>query len=177
MVLSRYFQIFIPLICLAVNVIAQMASFRAMRKLGLLRSEYAGFFTGLFMMLFLEFFVCSHSFLQLNDRISIFAVNILVYCALGYCYFHFVNLGETARRIRIMTELFYSKDGLTEQEILKQYNANEIIGRRLRRLLDHGQVVEESARYRIGNPLFLLMARGVDMMKLAVFGKETRLSK
>ena len=35
---------------------------------------------------------------------------------LGYCYFHFVNLGETARRVRIVRELWQSEDnrvGLT----------------------------------------------------------------
>jgi hypothetical protein len=49
--------------------------------------------------------------------------NVVIYFALSYCYFHFVNLGETARRIRMLRELYASHEGLTVGEILDRYNA------------------------------------------------------
>jgi hypothetical protein len=170
MVLMGYFQALVPVIALALNVIVQVVSFRIIPKTGLLKSEYFGFFSGLFLLIPIEFWACFYSALHFKETVAIFIVNFLTYSALGYCYFHFVNLCETARRIRIVTELFYSKSGLLEQEILEAYNANEIIGRRISRLLGHGQVIEENGRYRIGNPLFLLMAKGVEIMKLVIFG-------
>lgn len=170
MVFIRYFHVLIPLIALAVNVIIQVASFRIIRKIGLLKSEYLGFFLGIIFLIYMETWVCFQLFLSLGESACIFIVNSLAYCALGYCYFHFINLNETARRIRILTELFYSENGLSQQEVLGVYNAEEIIGRRIKRLVDHGQVIEKNGKYFIGNPAFLLMAKAVEIMKSVIFG-------
>ena len=54
------------------------------------------------------------------DALGQILLNAVIYAALGYCYFHFINLGETARRIRIIRELYDAKTGLSPEEILNR---------------------------------------------------------
>lgn len=98
---------------------------------------------------------------------------IIIYAALSYCYFVFINLGETARRIRILREVFDAPEGLSLEEILRRYNAKEIIERRLQRLLANGQIIIEEDKYYIGKPLMLWMAKIVVAFKFILLGKKS----
>jgi len=100
-------------------------------------------------------------------------VGMITYCTLSYCYFHFVNLGETARRIRIIRELYDSKNGLTMEEILERYDAGDIIEKRIGRLLNNGQIIYKEGKYFAGNSTMLLMNRAMVLMKLVVLGKRS----
>ena len=93
--------------------------------------------------------------------------------SLEYCYFNFINLGETARRIRILRELYDSKKGLSMAEILERYNAKNIVEKRLSRLINHGQIIDKNDKYYIGNPIMLLIARIIVTMKLILLGKKS----
>lgn len=93
--------------------------------------------------------------------------------ALSYCYFVFINLGETARRIRILKEVLDAPEGLSLEEILRRYNANEIIERRLQRLLVNGQIIIRDDKYYIGKPLMLWMAKIVVAFKFILLGKKS----
>ena len=150
-------RIFIPFMALAVNISFQILVFRLFPKIGLLRSLFLGFICG-----FLA--ICVIGF----DAKSI--INIVIYILLGYCYFHFVNMGQTARRIRILTELKDIPEGLSLRQILERYNSEDIIERRLNRLIDHGQVTQRNGRYYIGNPLMLIIARFFVAIKRIIFG-------
>lgn len=85
----------------------------------------------------------------------------LTYVLLAYCYvIGFFNIGESARRIRLLIELESAgKQGLTLEEILAVYNARMIIEARLGRLLSGGQIVERSRRYLIKRRLMLHAAQ------------------
>ena len=150
-------HIFIPFMALAVNISFQILVFRLFPKIGLLWSLFLGFICG-----FLA--ICVIGF----DAKSI--INIVIYILLGYCYFHFVNMGQTARRIRILTELKDIPEGLSLRQILERYNSEDIIERRLNRLIDHGQVTQRNGRYYIGNPLMLIIARFLVAIKRIIFG-------
>jgi hypothetical protein len=107
------------------------------------------------------------------ELISLFIVNLVTFSALGYGYFHFINLGVTARRIRLLIELMESEGGLAYEELLQKYNAREMVDNRLGRLLDSGQVVLTEGKYFIGKPVMLLMAKAMVAMKLLVLGKRS----
>lgn len=151
---------------LAVNVAVQVAVFRAAPRAGLLRSEVIGFAAGL------AGLILAHAGARFAagsaaEVVGPFAANIVTYGALGYCYFHFGNLGETARRVRIVREIFEAGEGgLTMAEILRRYDAREIFDRRLARLAGTGQIVLRDGRYRIASPVLTLMARGVLFLKV-----------
>ena len=169
---TYYFQLLIPLLCLGVNVILQVLSSRYISSLSLLKSVYLGFLSGFVFFLFCEFLLFS-----MNPDFSWWfagtsASNLIIYFALGYCYFHFINLGETARRIRILREIYDSHDGLSTDGILERYNADEIVEKRLRRLINNGQIVSRDGRYYIGRPEVLLMANILAAMKLLLFVKK-----
>lgn len=155
---DNWTHIFIPFICLAASVFIQISVFKFFHGMGLLRSLFLGFACG-FLALFL-----------INPGIMLVS-NLLIYALLGYCYFHFVNMSETARRIRILTELTEVRGGLSLRDILGRYNAGDIIDRRLARLVNNGQVKCENGRYYIGNFTVLTMARFTAAAKRVIFGK------
>ncbi len=126
-------------------------------------------------MLFLieAFYVAQLPSLPILKNIPSVFINIVSYSALGYCYFHFVNLGETARRIRLLRELSESNAGLSMDEILQRYNAKEIIENRLNRLLKSGQVIHKDNRYYIGKPVMLFMSKMVVFAKRFILGKSS----
>ena len=102
---------------------------------------------------------------------SIAAANLLVYSALSYCYFHFINLCLTARRIRLVRDLFGAPGGLTLAQILESYNARDMVKKRVQRLLGSGQIVEQNGRYFVGKPVILFAARIMVILKFIFLGK------
>lgn len=151
---------------LALNVAVQVSVFRVAPQAGLLRSEVFGFAAGLAALAFAH----GGAWLVAGSAaagVAPAAANIVTYGALGYCYFHFGNLGETARRVRIVRELYEAGEGgLTMAEIMQRYDAREIFDRRLARLTGTGQIVLRDGRYRIASPVLTLMARGVLFLKV-----------
>jgi len=171
-----YLQVLNPIICLGINAFFHVTSFRFISKLGMLKSIIIGFLLGLLGLFLLEYYIFIKVEIAKITFLYNLTTNLIIYSALGYCYFHFVNLGETARRIRILREIHESKDGLTMTEILKHYNAKEIVEKRLARLLSNGQVVYKDDKYYIGKYTVLLIAKIITMLKLIIFGKITDLT-
>jgi len=60
---------------------------------------------------------------------------------LGYSYFHFFNMSETARRIRILVE-YVAKIPPAQNT----YDAEKIYGNRMARLREHGMLVESNGK-------------------------------
>ncbi len=162
-----------PVLGLISNVFVQVVSFRYVVRLGLLKSEVLGFLAGLLTVLTLELYFLPAQSTSGEDFVPILIVNFITYSSLGYCYFHFINLGETARRIRILRELYDSKEGLSMWEILQRYNAKDIAEVRINRLICNGQIIHRNGRYYIGNPIMLLIAKVIIMMKLIILGKRS----
>jgi len=150
---------------LAANVLCQLL---LCRVTGLLKSVYAGFAAGLCAVLIMQWAVSPAETLLWDA-----AANVVIYGALGYCYFHFVNLGETARRIRIMRELAAAPQGLTREEILSRYNAAEIVKIRLGRLVRNAQAISENGRLRLAGNSVLFMAHALTGLKLLLLGRRT----
>lgn len=170
--LISYIHIFSPLFGLLTNVITQLSGCRYARKWGLLQSVFTGFFWGFVIVLTIEgvyYLAIKPTSVEFVGQI---AVSTMTYIALGYCYFHFINLGETARRIRIVRELWESEDGLSMDELLKRYNASEIINARLQRMMSKKQIVLRDGRYYIGKPIMLYISKAIVMMKLILLGRR-----
>lgn len=170
---ERHLQIIIPIACILINVSAQIASFRYMRRFGLLKSIYFGFAAGILVLFVYEFMGLVHRTFLLADYVSLFIVNLVIYFTLSYCYFHFINLGQTARRIRILRELHDSRSGLSMAEILERYNAGEIVKKRICRMLNNNQIIFKNGRYLIRYSALLFMAKAVSLMKLILTGRQS----
>ncbi len=164
---------FSPIIGFGVNVVCQVCCCRYITGFSVLKSIFVGFTAGMFSLLIVELYCFKQLSLSLPGNAPSTFVNIVTYSALGYGYFHFINLGETARRIRILRELYDSKEGLAMSEILERYSAKEIIEKRMNRLINNGQIICKNDRYYVGNPMMLLIAKIIVTMKLIVFGKKS----
>lgn len=162
-------ELFNPVICLGVNVLLQIVIFKLSAGRRLLRSIFYGFTISLLVLVFTEWTILSGMRRPLTESAAVFFVNLTIYCSLGYCYFHFINLGETARRVRILRELSSAKDGLSAEEILKVYNAKEIIDRRIGRLLGEGQIISNDGRYIVKEGMMVFASRMILMMRSVLF--------
>ena len=110
-----------------------------------------------------------------GDRVAYPLLWGIAYLGLAYSYiFGFFNLGESARRIRLLIELHEAGDrGLTLDELLAAYNARIILGLRLERMLTGGQIVERDGRYFIGSRFMLATARLFVGLKLVFLGARS----
>lgn len=66
---------------------------------------------------------------------------LIVYLLLAYSYFHLFNMSETARRIRILREI-YQRDRVRAEDIAERYSASSMLTNRITRLLETGQIRE-----------------------------------
>lgn len=167
-----YLQILSPIVCITINVFVQVFVCRYSSSSSLLRSILVGFATGLLCLFTIEFFIFFHLSISVKDFLFNFACNSIIYSSLGYCYFHFINIGETGRRIRILSELYHSEKGLTYNEIVQRYNSKEIIEKRMNRLINNSQVINRDGIYYIGKPIMLLMTNVMNVAKLIVLSKK-----
>lgn len=84
---------------------------------------------------------------------------LVVYQGFGYAYFHFYNMSETARRIRLLVLIYQGRLSSTE-DASESYKPQEMVANRLVRLVELGQLVQdESGRYHIQGGLLLFAAR------------------
>ena len=169
-------HIFSPVLGLLINVISQIIVTRYVKKLGLLKSVILGFLVGLAVVFTIEVAHNLTSNSTISELIADLALNTITYGAMGYCYFHFVNLGETARRVRIVRELLDSKDGLSMSEILEHYNASQIISVRLQRLLKNKQIIQRNDKYFVDKSMIFYITKIMIMMKITFLGKERELN-
>ena len=96
----------------------------------------------------------------LSGHLIDIAYAALVFGGLAYAYFHLFNLGETARRIRILREI-YSVGALRTDDLADAYGRDELVTVRLARLVETGQVVVRDGRYVLAGGLLYAAARVV----------------
>jgi hypothetical protein len=149
-----------PAAALGVNCLLQIIVCRRTGKL--LKSVYVGFAGGM---------VACVLFCGFSTELL---PALATYSAFGYCYFHFINLGETARRIRIVKELSEAGEtGLSKKDILARYNSGKILHTRFERLISNRQVTEKEGRYYLADKAVLHMARTMLFMKKVILGRAS----
>lgn len=161
----------VPFAAMLACVVAHVLVSRTLPKLARRHGVILGALTGLTGLVGLALGLASLA-VSPRDLAGLGVAWVLTYLALAYWYvFGFFNLGESARRIRLLVELRAAGErGLTLAEVLAAYNARMIVDARLRRLLAGGQVVERGGRYFIGNPLMLCSAKALVLLKLVFLG-------
>jgi len=168
-----YLQLMIPIMSLAVNVVIQILRFRITPGRGLLKSVVEGFIGGLLYVLMIEIYIQRYLFPSpFPEFIFMTIANTIIYAACGYCYFHFINLGETARRIRVLRELYECDGALSMQEILQRYHAKEIVEKRLGRLLRNNQVMYRDGRYYTKKSVMMVIAHIIVVLKWILLGRK-----
>lgn len=95
------------------------------------------------------------SFLQTPIEVT---YGCVVYSCLAYSYFHVFNMSETARRIRILAEM-YLAGSLTAGEISRQYSGSALVETRIDRLVVAHQLEMRGDRYMPAGRLLYIAAR------------------
>ena len=164
--LHHILLILAPCLGLAINTLTHIVLMR-LAGWGMLKAVFAAFFIGLTSTLALTILASSGS---LGVDSWAIATNLTIFGALGYCYFHFINMGTTGRRFRIMFELKNTPQGLTLDEIKARYNSSEMIDNRIRRLIDNHQAIRVDGRYHLTPSLMKGIALCYFLGKQLVFG-------
>ncbi len=131
-----------------------------------------GFFLGAFSLCIVDFLVFPHPPYFL-DCLAEFAVRLLSYAGLSYCYFHFVNLGQSSIRVRIYSEVVNNPMGLKIDTLKQDYNETTLVKTRLQRLTSSGDVVEHDGRYFVGRYRLVVVARILFFAKQLLLGKKS----
>jgi len=162
-----------PVIALGVNTIVQIVSIRYAAWCSYLKSIIFGFVCGFCFVVLLEVLLIVSGCQSLDDSIAFLLVNLVSYSLLGLCYFAFINAGVSALRIRLLSELYESKGGLTLEEILTQYNSQEIIRIRIDRLVNNGQIICRKGRYYKKRSITLVMVAIRELLRVIIFGRKS----
>lgn len=92
----------------------------------------------------------------------------LIYLLAGYVYFHFFNMSETARRVRLLIES--SKTGsLNKTDLKNLYPHQDIVSVRIERLSALGELRRSGDRYVLGNRVLLLPAKLIFTLRRLLF--------
>lgn len=86
---------------------------------------------------------------------------LLVFNGLAYAYFHFFNMSETARRIRMLIQIHRAGPaGLRVTELEREYSPQDMIDARLERLVKMDQLsLDSDNHYRVRGKLLLCAGR------------------
>jgi hypothetical protein len=164
------FSALIGVVGLACDVAVQIAWVRLSTG-SRLRSVYAGFLAGAAAVCVAQAAAGPRS--EPGVLAGDLAANLVIYAFLGYGYFHFFNLGETGRRVRLVRELYGAPEGLTLEELLSRYDSRQIVAVRLARLLGSRQIILEDGRYRLGRPTMARISGVIVFLKKAILGRSS----
>jgi hypothetical protein len=155
----------VPLVVAVVNVAVQVVASRVRPTFGIYVTQLVGIACALPV-----FGLLTWAFWDAPGAGGRALANAGIYVCFCYVYFHFNNMGETARRVRLLREMAIAARPLSLAEILERYGASEVLGRRLVRLLDAGQVVQSGDRLFIANRSVSAMVSAVNLVHRIVFG-------
>lgn len=159
-----------PVVALAANALAQLILFRVRKGAQFFRSIAEGAVCGAMVGAAITMVLIIKRDVAAGSLLIPFVTNGLSYLALSYCYYHFVQLGQTSIRIRIYTEIVASGCGLTVEEIAGRYNDSALMRLRLQRLLESGDLVERNRRYFVGRWRFVYISRILFRAKRLILG-------
>ena len=94
-----------------------------------------------------------------------------VYFLFAYVYFHFFNMSETARRIRILIESARSPT-VRQVEVVEVYTPRQMVRIRIARLVELGELREKEGRYLTGRGILLVPALLVSFFHNLLFPPE-----
>ena len=170
---ASFWALLMAILAMAANVAGQIAAYRLLRAEGkLFKSQIAGaLIGGLVLALLLS------ALPGAAPSADVATADALLYAVFCYVYFHWNNMGETARRIRMLRELAAAPEGLTFEAMVARYSAQEILERRLERLTAAGQISETDGRLVLTSRTVLLSARLVGLAKQVIFGGRSELDQ
>jgi hypothetical protein len=162
-----------PIIAMVANVLAQIILFRLRHGTQYFRSIIQAFLLGAVTLLAGEAFFVSTSE-SVSERLFLaLAVNLPIYLGLSYCYYNFVQLGQTSIRLRMYTEIMAHAAGVMISEIERENDEKGFTEVRLQRLLESRDIIARDGNYFIGRTRLLYIANVIFAAKHFLLGKKS----
>ncbi|TGN07976.1 hypothetical protein [Leptospira ilyithenensis] len=172
---QSFYFLFFPCISILIFVIFHIAIFRSVENISVLKSILAAYAIGLFSFLLIAAFVFSNGFLYSYAALEYLLCNYFFYSVMCFCYFCLINLTDTSLRLRMLYELKEKQsEGLSKEDMLKFYNANDIIKIRLEKLNGDGQILKTNDRYYHGKSRLILVAYFFEFLRIILIPKSQR---
>lgn len=166
-----------PIVATLINVAAQILLFRFRRGTQYFRSIIEAFLLGALALLAAEAFCVADSNAGIDRLVLALAVNFPIYICLSFCYYSFVQLGQTSIRIRMYTEIALRSSGVMIAEIEEEYNEVALTEVRLQRLKESGDMLERDGRYFIGRRRLLFVENIIFASKRLLLGKKSEFER
>jgi hypothetical protein len=169
----------IPVVGLAVNVLLQIVLLRFTEGRGFMRTIALGFFVG-GVFTVVAYFVAGLTWCSTGTGGGLFSLFLEwlcvvgpTYAGLGYGYANFANLGNTSIRIRLCEELRDYPEGRPVDDIQQQYSESSILGLRLHRLSEGGDIAKVGDRWQINRKRFVWIGGIIFFAKQVVLGRRS----
>jgi hypothetical protein len=159
-----------PVVGLAADAVVQIACAHATRRMG--ASIIAGVLLGL-----ATTAICTGLALaapSLADAVATWLVSIATYLALAFGYWGFLNLNITSLRIRMLREILSGGDGISRAALIAGYTDEEMLRRRLDRLVGGRQLSYSDGRYRLESQTLLFLARFLMFLRVLLLPEHAR---
>jgi hypothetical protein len=131
----------------------------------------AGFFAGFVATLALTLLAAWRAASRDADLVALTVLEVLTYSALGWCYFHFVNLGVASLRIRVLEEIVEAGGSLAADALGRLYDDGVMAENRIRRLHAGGHIVLRNDRFHGGRAAFRGIARAFAVLRWLIIGR------
>jgi hypothetical protein len=165
-------DLLIPIIAVLMNLIVQALSFRHWKGANYFLSIILGFGVGLAGFAIMETLFLWRDFSS-DHLITALLVNAPIYICLAYCYYSFVQLGQTSIRIRLYAEIASKPDGLDAEEVAKEYSDDSLVAVRIHRLVESGDIVLTQGFYHVGKTRLVVVASILVAAKKFLLGKTS----
>ncbi len=136
--------LFSPAVILAVHMVITRLARKRSPQIAAVRATVAGILpVGALL------WICAVRYLVPGERWTAVLYSLVSYCAIAVMYFHFFNMSETARRIRILYEIHVA-GSLPVKAMESLYRSKDIIDIRLQRLVAMKQLRQEGRSFSLG---------------------------
>ncbi len=101
-----------------------------------------------------------------GDTAGMLTFAFIVFNGIAYSYFHFFNMSETARRIRMLIQIQRDGGEILRENLIETYTPENMVQARLARLTQMRQISRsDDGRYRVTSRFLLTVAYAMEWAK------------
>jgi hypothetical protein len=160
-----------PLLGLVVNGVIQTLSYRGGVK-NLLKSEFVGFISGLIILLASSIWIINEFNVSARNYTMFLITNLTIYGAMQIWFTSVLGIISVALRVR-MLQFISTTQSVSYQKLVTAFKPDELIHRRIERLVKTGQIKNEAGKYYLNKRFLLYIALILDAYKLFLLGKKS----
>lgn len=169
--IARIINLLLAPLCILALFILHILIHRLISMKSFIVSFVISLFLTAFLAMIVQYFLYRLYSISILNFIVYLLTNLIILLCMGYIYINILTIGDVSIRIKLLN-YFKKHNSLTEKEILADYNAREIIDKRIDRLLQNGQLVLKEDRLIIGKKRQIYVAKFYMFWRKIMFGSD-----